>query len=117
MKETYRNTADKDEKTDMSRSIVDQVLGYGGRFVKKDSGSGRYYVLTKTEARIKTSQALRENRDSKASASTDDCESDSDTSCRAKKPGMDADSLDCCNALVSLSRADSPPLESTPRAA
>ena len=115
---------DKDEKTDMSRSIVDQVFAYGGRFVKRDCGSGRYYLLTKAEARVKTSQALRENRDAKPGFSDGDSHSehsDQGPLTKAmeskKKPGLDADSLDCCQALVSLSRAESPPLESSSRAA
>ena len=117
MKERYRNTEDKDEKTDISRSIVEQVLVYGGRFVKKDSATGKFYVLTKTEARTKTSQALRENRaDSKCAASSKYL-SDSDEACsrngsdseEEESPSagtlkLDRDSLDCCRALVSLSK-------------
>lgn len=126
MKEKYRNTTDKDEKTELSRSIVDQVFAYGGKFVKKDAGSARYCVLTKAEARIKTSQALRENRDAKSGASGES-EFDCDSSCqappstraeavedaKAKSVGLDTDSLDCCQALVTLSRATSPPLVSS----
>lgn len=126
MKEKYRNTEDKDEKTDMSRSIVDQVCGYGGRFVKKDSASSRYYVLSTSEARIKTSQALRENRDTKtngAALSDDDSECDCDGSISlpsskvetmtiVKGIPLDTDCLDCCQALVSLSRSITPPLTS-----
>lgn len=114
-KEKYRNTSDKDEKTDMSRSIVDQVFAYGGKFVKKDPGSSRFYVLTKAEARIKTSQALRENRDSKSDASCDDSDSD-DASIQTspqtavsntgstKSTDLENDKLACCVALVNLSR-------------
>ena len=61
MKMMYRSTEAKTVKTDLSRAIVDHVCGYGGRFVKKDD-SGRYYLLTKSEARKKTSQALRETK-------------------------------------------------------
>jgi hypothetical protein len=127
MKKRYRSTEDKDEKTDMSRSIVDQVCGYGGRFVKKDSGSNRYYVLSKSEARIKTSQALRENRDTKTNGTAlsdddSDCESSGsksfspsqvvETMTMIKGIALDTDCLDCCQALVSLSRSITPPLTS-----
>jgi hypothetical protein len=62
MKMMYRNTEAKTVKTDLSRAIVDHVCSYGGRFVKKDDETGKYYLLTKAEARKKTSQALRETK-------------------------------------------------------
>ena len=62
MKNMYRSTEAKTVKTDLSRAIVDHVCSYGGRFVKKDEASGKYYLLTKAEARKKTSQALRETK-------------------------------------------------------
>jgi hypothetical protein len=65
MKRTYRSTEAKNHKTDLSRAIVDHVCGYGGRFIKKDGKTGRYHVLTKAEARKKTSQALRETKELK----------------------------------------------------
>jgi hypothetical protein len=65
MRRTYRSTEAKNHKTDLSRAIVDHVCGYGGRFIKKDEKSGRYHVLTKAEARKKTSQALRETKELK----------------------------------------------------
>ena len=127
MKEQYRNTEEKDDKTDLSRSIVDRVYEYGGRFVKKDAGSDRYYILSKSEARIKTSQALRENRDSKGVSSDSDPESDSESAATkvatpkklngfamggrnrlAMSLGLDTASLDCVEALVSLSRTRTP---------
>jgi len=61
MKQMYRTTEAKNMKTDLSRAIVEHVCNYGGRFIKKDK-TGRYYVLTKAEARKKTSQALRETK-------------------------------------------------------
>jgi hypothetical protein len=64
MKASYRVTEAKARKTDLSRAIVDHVCQYGGRFLKKDA-SNRYYVLTKAEARKKTSQALRETKELK----------------------------------------------------
>lgn len=62
MKQTYKNTEAKSNKTDLSRAIVDHVCQYGGRFIKKEESTGRYYVLTRGEARKKTSQALRESK-------------------------------------------------------
>jgi hypothetical protein len=65
MKNAYKSSEGRKSKTGLSRSIVDHVLGYGGRFVREEEESGRYYVLTKAEARVKTSQALREGKDLK----------------------------------------------------
>lgn len=62
MKQTYKSTEAKSNKTDLSRAIVDHVCRYGGRFIKKEETTGRYYVLTRGEARKKTSQALRESK-------------------------------------------------------
>lgn len=62
MKQKYRGTSTKTDKTALSRAIVDYVNGYGGRFLKKDSKLGKYVVMTKAEARKKTSQALRETK-------------------------------------------------------
>lgn len=65
MKAMYRTTDAKNLKTDLSRAIVEHVCNYGGRFVKKDEKQGKYYLLTKAEARRKTSQALRETKELK----------------------------------------------------
>lgn len=65
MKRTYRSTETKNNKTSLSRAIVDHVCNYGGRFIKKDDKTGRYHVLTKADARKKTSQALRETKELK----------------------------------------------------
>lgn len=62
MKQGYRGISAKTAKTDLSRQIVDHVLEYGGRFLKRDASSGRYYILKHNEARKKTSQALRETK-------------------------------------------------------
>ena len=62
MKACYRRTEAKTVKTDLSRAIVDHVCAYGGRFVKKCEKTSRFYMLTKAEARKKTSQALRETK-------------------------------------------------------
>jgi hypothetical protein len=65
MKAMYKNQDDKSAKTDLSRAIVDYVCNYGGRFLKKEGYTERYYVLTRAEARKKTSQALRETKEPK----------------------------------------------------
>lgn len=62
MKLSYKKMETKSVKTDLSRTIVDHVCKYGGRFIKKEGTTGRYYVLTRGEARKKTSQALRESK-------------------------------------------------------
>lgn len=65
MKLYYRQTEAKTLKTDLSRAIVDHVASYGGRFIKKDAVTKKYYVLSKAEARKKASQALRETKELK----------------------------------------------------
>jgi len=65
MKLTYSNTKGKLKKTDLSHSIVDHVYQYGGRFIKKDESTDKYFLLTRKEARRKTSQALREHKEIK----------------------------------------------------
>jgi hypothetical protein len=64
MRTMYRDTADKRAKTDLSKSIMEYVGNYGGRFLKKDN-DGHYYVMSKAEARRKTSQTLRETNELK----------------------------------------------------
>ena len=65
MRSNYRNIEAKSAKTDLSRAIVEHVTSYGGRFVKVDKTTGKFYVLTVAEARKKTSQALRETKELK----------------------------------------------------
>jgi hypothetical protein len=65
MKASYRTVGSKSAKTDLSRAIVEHVQSYGGRFVKLDKATGKYVMLTQSEARKKTSQALREAKDVK----------------------------------------------------
>jgi hypothetical protein len=60
MKKRYQHCPGKAEKTDLSRQIVDYCLAYGARFLKYETATGQYYILSKDEARRKTSQALRE---------------------------------------------------------
>lgn len=65
MRIMYQNTETKTVKTDLSRAIVEHCCSYGARFLKIDNAAGKYFVLTKGEARKKTSQALRETKDLK----------------------------------------------------
>lgn len=51
----------KSEKTDLSQHLVNFVHGYGGRFVKQEKSTGRWYVVSNMVARRKASQALREH--------------------------------------------------------
>jgi hypothetical protein len=60
MKKRYHHCPGKAEKTDLSRQIVDYCTAYGARFLKHETETGQYYILSKDEARRKTSQALRE---------------------------------------------------------
>ena len=116
----YRVTKDKEEKTDLSRCVVEQICARGGRFVKLDPLTRHFYVLTNDEARIKTAQALRENRDSKSSSSDDnyDCvnnaaavENDDRGAAveveATPTKSLDNASFDCVAALFSLRRQTS----------
>jgi hypothetical protein len=60
MKYRYQQCPAKTLKTDLSRAIVEYCHAYGARFIKYDETKNKYYVLSKAEARKKTSQALRE---------------------------------------------------------
>jgi len=64
MKKAYRGTDSRKDKTKLSRAIVTHIQSpeYGGRFIKMDPISGRYYQVDNVEARMKTSQALRETK-------------------------------------------------------
>lgn len=64
-KSDYRLLNAKTEKTQVSRNIVARVLASGGRFLKKDPRTGKYFVMTENEARRRTSQALRETKELK----------------------------------------------------
>lgn len=65
LKGNYRDLSAKTEKTRVSREIVSTVYEYGGRFLKKEDNSGKYYIMPENEARRKTSQALRETKELK----------------------------------------------------
>lgn len=62
MKRAYQSCSAKTLKTDLSRAIVDHCCSYGARFIKLDEATGQYYILSRGEARKKTSQALRESK-------------------------------------------------------
>ena len=65
MKEMYRETGVKTDKTALSRAIVAYVHSKGGRFlIKKANGKG-WRVITIAKSRKKTSQALREPKELK----------------------------------------------------
>ena len=57
----YRGTPTKNDKTALSRSIVEYVNRYGGRFLKMNK-LDQWVILTTGEARRKTAQALRETK-------------------------------------------------------
>jgi hypothetical protein len=50
----------KEEKTDVSRRLLDMVHARGGKFLAKDPVSGLFYEVEYKIARRKCSQALRE---------------------------------------------------------
>jgi hypothetical protein len=62
MKYKYQQCPAKTLKTDLSRAIVEYCHAYGARFIKYDEAKEKYYVVSKAEARKKTSQALRETK-------------------------------------------------------
>lgn len=62
MKDKYRIIGCNDAKKDLSMEIVQKIHESGGRFIKMDQETGKFYLLTLSEARKKTSQALREIR-------------------------------------------------------
>lgn len=59
LKVWYKSSA-KTQKTDLSQCLVNYVQSYGGRFLKQDKTTKKWYVVTNNEARKKASQALRE---------------------------------------------------------
>ena len=61
LRRQYRGTSTKNDKTALSRSIVEYVNCYGGRFLKMNK-MDQWVVLTTGEARRKTAQALRETK-------------------------------------------------------
>jgi hypothetical protein len=61
LQEDYKETDDKDEKTNISETLVLHVQSYGGNFLEKDDDG--WYVIDDVVARRKVSQALREDKD------------------------------------------------------
>jgi len=57
----WYKASNKSEKTDLSQHLVNFVHSYGGRFVKQEKGTDRWYVVSNLVARRKASQALREH--------------------------------------------------------
>jgi type IV secretory pathway ATPase VirB11/archaellum biosynthesis ATPase len=64
MKPAYRSSVIRTEKASLTNSIVEKVHRMGGRFLIQNTGpfEPQWRLMTKVEARRKTSQALRENR-------------------------------------------------------
>jgi hypothetical protein len=60
MKAGYRQIGSKTQKTSLSHAIVGHVYLYGGRFLKYEKADDKFVILSPSEARKKTSQALRE---------------------------------------------------------
>ncbi|KAI2498673.1 hypothetical protein MHU86_15795 [Fragilaria crotonensis] len=68
MKDMYRETGVKTDKTALSRAIVEYVHKKGGRFlikIKTTEGQASWRVMSTAESRKKTSQALRETKELK----------------------------------------------------
>ena len=57
----WYKSSGKAEKTDLAQHLVNYVHSYGGRFVKQEKSTGRWYVVSNLVARRKASQALREH--------------------------------------------------------
>ena len=61
LRQQYRDTSNKNDKTALSWSIAEYVNCYGGQFLKKDN-MDQWVVVTTGEAREKIAQALRESK-------------------------------------------------------
>jgi len=57
----WYKSSGKSEKTELAQCLVDYVHNYGGRFLKQEKGTDRWYVVSNLVARRKASQALREH--------------------------------------------------------
>jgi len=71
-KPKYQSIKAKTAKTNLSRKIISQIQENGGRFLKKDEKSQKYFVLSPVETTKKVSQAMREKKPLKW---TEDCTS------------------------------------------
>lgn len=56
----WYKSSGKNKKTVLAQCLVDFVHSYGGRFVKQEKASGKWFVVNNEMARRKASQALRE---------------------------------------------------------
>lgn len=56
----FNSTVSRKRKTHACRVIVEKIAERGGRFVKKDKNSPRYYCLTEQEALTKASKAMND---------------------------------------------------------
>lgn len=61
LQDRYKETDDKEEKTNISGNLVLHVQSYGGNFLENDDGG--WYIIEDVVARRKVSQALREDKD------------------------------------------------------
>jgi len=61
-KPQYQSLTSKTAKTNLSRKIISTIQENGGRFLKKDEISQKYFVLSSVETTKKVSQALREKK-------------------------------------------------------
>lgn len=60
-RELYKGCQDRDDKTYITRSIVDSIHAHGGRFLKYHKESQRWVVVSDVEARQKVSHAIRDD--------------------------------------------------------
>jgi hypothetical protein len=68
-KQAFYSNCTKAEKTNVAQSIVDAVHNVQkGRFLERDTATGRYYIVPNLMARRKVGQALRENNTDEARA-------------------------------------------------
>merc|ERR1712113_927411 len=71
-KPEYQSLTAKTAKTNLSRKIISQIQENGGRFLKKDERSQKYFILSAVETTKKVSQAMRKKKSLKW---TEDCTS------------------------------------------
>jgi len=56
----WYKSCSKSEKTQISNLLVERITSYGGRFLKQDVRSKKWYAVSAVVARKKASQGLRE---------------------------------------------------------
>ena len=62
-RQSYNTLSDKDDKTNMSRLVVETIKSTGARFLELDRTNSSWYVVSDIKVRRKVSQALREDDD------------------------------------------------------